>query len=265
MSSTKSTLKSMASSDNGLKVIGVIPARYASTRFPGKPLVEISGVSMIQRVYRQASLCRRLSAVVVATDDERIFSHVAGFGGRVMMTGSHHPSGTDRIAETIRKLAGSGEHYDIAVNIQGDEPYIRPEQIELVINLFNNPETMIGTLIKAIGKAENLFNPNVVKVVTDKDGKALLFSRSPIPHIRQKPQEEWLSAFAFHKHIGIYAYRTHILEEISKLPPAPPETAESLEQLRWLWNGYSIHTGVTDFETIGIDTPEDLSKLTNIA
>ncbi|MEA5109289.1 MAG: 3-deoxy-manno-octulosonate cytidylyltransferase [Lentimicrobium sp.] len=248
-----------------MTAVGVIPARYASTRFPGKPLVMIKGMSMIERVYRQASRCTLLSAVIVATDDARIAGHVAGFGGRVIMTSPHHPSGTDRIAETMRILAGNGEHYDIAVNIQGDEPTIRPEQIESVVSLFSNSETRIATLIKVIKKTEDLFNPNVVKVLTDKSGKALLFSRSPIPHIRQHPDDEWTSVFTFYRHIGIYAYLTQTLQDISGLPPAPPETAESLEQLRWLWNGYSIQTNITDFETIGIDTPEDLSKLTNIA
>ncbi|WP_236695631.1 3-deoxy-manno-octulosonate cytidylyltransferase [Lentimicrobium saccharophilum] len=257
--------KSMDFSDTGLTVAGIIPARYASTRFPGKPLVMIQGMSMIERVYRQASGCALLSTVIVATDDARIADHVTGFGGRVIMTSPHHPSGTDRIAETLRKLDENGEHYDIAVNIQGDEPTIRPEQIESVVNLFSNNETRIATLIKVIDKTEDLFNPNVVKVVTDKTGRALLFSRSPIPHIRQLPDEVWTSAFTFYRHIGIYAYRTQTLQDISQLPPAPPETAESLEQLRWLWNGYPIQTDITDFETIGIDTPEDLSKLTNIS
>ncbi|KAF5057106.1 3-deoxy-manno-octulosonate cytidylyltransferase [anaerobic digester metagenome] len=252
-------------SDTGLTAVGVIPARYASTRFPGKPLVMIKGMSMIERVYRQASRCTLLSAVIVATDDARIADHVTGFGGRVIMTSPHHPSGTDRIAETMRILAGNGEHYDIAVNIQGDEPTIQPEQIERVVSLFSNIETRIATLIKVIINTEDLFNPNVVKVVTDKTGRALLFSRSPIPHIRQHPDDEWTSVFTFYRHIGIYAYRIQTLQDISGLQPAPPETAESLEQLRWLWNGYPIQTDITDFETIGIDTPEDLSKLTNIS
>lgn len=252
-------------SDTGLTAAGVIPARYASTRFPGKPLVMIKGISMIERVYRQASRCALLNTVIVATDDARIADHVTGFGGRVIMTSPHHPSGTDRIAEAMRILAGYGEHYDIAVNIQGDEPTIRPEQIESVVSLFSNDETRIATLIKVIENTEDLFNPNVVKVVTDITGRALLFSRSPIPHIRQYPDNEWTSVFKFYRHIGIYAYRTQTLQDISRLTPAPPETAESLEQLRWLWNGYRIQTDITDFETIGIDTPEDLSKLTNIA
>jgi 3-deoxy-manno-octulosonate cytidylyltransferase (CMP-KDO synthetase) len=252
-------------SKTGLRVAGIIPARYASTRFPGKPLVEIDGISMIERVYRQASLCKLLQTVVVATDDERIASHVEAFGGKSVMTSCHHPSGTDRIAETIEILEKRNEHFHIAVNIQGDEPFIRPEQIEKVIRLFSQAETNIATLIKSIDKSEDLFNPNVVKVMTDKDGRALLFSRSPIPHIRGKAIEEWITSFTFYKHIGIYAYRTEVLKRLAALSPAPPETAESLEQLRWLWNGYQIHTDITDFETIGIDSPEDLLKLTNIS
>lgn len=250
-------------SKTGLRVAGIIPARYASTRFPGKPLVEIDGISMIERVYRQASRCRLLQTVVVATDDERIASHVEAFGGKSVMTGSHHPSGTDRLAEALEILEKRNEHYHIAVNIQGDEPYIRPEQIEKVIGLFSRTETSIATLIKIIDRSEDLFNPNVVKVMTDKNGRAMLFSRSPIPHIRGTANEEWIKSFTFYKHIGIYAYRIEMLKKLAALPPAPPETAESLEQLRWLWNGYHIHTDITDFETIGIDSPDDLLKLTN--
>ncbi len=251
-------------SETGLRVAGIIPARYASTRFPGKPLVMINGKSMIERVYRQASACKLLQTVVVATDDERISAHVRSFGGEAVMTSTHHPSGTDRIAETMSILEKANEHFDVAVNIQGDEPYIRPEQIEKVIRLFAQPKVEIATLIKSINNQEDLFNPNVVKVMTDSSGRALLFSRSAIPYIRGRAAETWLEHFTFYKHIGIYAYRTEILKTIAVLPPAPPEIAESLEQLRWLWNGHLIYTDVTDFETFGIDTPEDLSKLTNI-
>ncbi|MBW6490148.1 MAG: 3-deoxy-manno-octulosonate cytidylyltransferase [Lentimicrobium sp.] len=250
-------------SETSLRVAGIIPARYASTRFPGKPLVEIDGTSMIERVYRQADLCPLLTTVIVATDDERILSHVMNFGGQAIMTASTHATGTDRISEAIHLLEKNGQHFDIVVNIQGDEPYIKPEQIEKVIRLFENSEVQIATLIKAIENNADLFNPNVVKVISDSFGRAMLFSRSPIPFIRGKQTEQWLNVHKFFKHIGIYAYRTKVLKKIAKLPPAPPEVAESLEQLRWLWNGYEIHTGVTDFETIGIDTPEDLSKLTN--
>lgn len=253
----------MAFSKTDLSVAGIIPSRYASTRFPGKPLAIINGKSMIERVYIQASKCSLLKTVIVATDDERIASHVREFGGKAVMTSAHHPSGTDRIAETIALLEKENEFYDIAVNIQGDEPFIRPEQIEKVIRLFSLKNVEIATLIKSITEQEELFNPNVVKVITDHAGRALLFSRSAIPHIRGKAEENWLEHFTFYKHIGIYAYRTETLKIIASLPPAPPEIAESLEQLRWLWNGYQIYTDSTDFETFGIDTPEDLSKLIN--
>lgn len=255
----------MDSSDFPYSAAGIIPARFASTRFPGKPLVDINGMSMIERVYRRASECSLLKTVVVATDDSRIFDHVSGFGGRVIMTSEHHPSGTDRIAETIEILQKAGEFYHIAVNIQGDEPFIRPEQIEKVVRLFDNPATEIATLVKVIARNEDLFNPNVVKVSLARDKRALLFSRSTIPYIRGKNEEEWLKSSTFYKHIGIYAYLTEVLTKLAGLPMAPPEQAESLEQLRWLWNGYSIYADITDFETVGIDTPEDLSKLTNIS
>lgn len=247
------------------KVAGIIPARYASTRFPGKPLVKINGVTMIERVYKQASLSTRLSAVIVATDDQRIFDHVRSFGGRVLMTSATHKTGTDRIAEVINKLASGEESYDIAINIQGDEPTIQPSQIEKIIDIFENPSAEIGTLIKQIEKQEDLFNPNIVKVVTDGHGKALYFSRSPIPFVRNIISDDWLKDHTFYKHIGIYGFKTDILDEITNLSQAPLELAESLEQLRWLSSGYSIYTKTTDIETIGIDTPDDLSKLINNA
>ncbi len=253
----------MVFSENNWKIAGIIPARYASTRFPGKPLALINGISMIERVYRQVSACNEINTVAVATDDQRIFDHVLGFGGRVVMTSDQHRSGTDRIGETLRILSDQGETFDIAVNIQGDEPFIQPEQISRVISLFANPETKIATLIKRIESTDNLFNPNVVKVVTDIHGQALLFSRSPIPYLRGPEREQWISNYHFYKHIGIYAYRTATLQQLVLLEPAPPEEAESLEQLRWLWNGFRIYTEVTEFETIGVDTPEDLLKLTN--
>lgn len=253
----------MVFSNTGLRVAGIIPARYASTRFPGKPLAMINGKSMVERVYIQASKCNLLKTVIVATDDERIASHVREFGGKVVMTSATHPSGTDRIAETLAILEEENEFYDIAVNIQGDEPYIRPEQIEKVIHLFAQDKVEIATLINSITEQEELFNPNVVKVIVDYAGRAMLFSRSPIPHIRGKAEKDWLDHYTFYKHIGIYAYRTETLKKIASLPPAPLEIAESLEQLRWLWNGYQIYANITDFETFGIDTPGDLSKLIN--
>lgn len=255
--------KSMVSSDHKFRIAGIIPARYASSRFPGKPLALIDGVTMIGRVYRQAVSCPDLVFTAVATDDSRIADEVRRFGGKVVMTSADHTSGTDRLGEAIRILEREGEHFDIAVNIQGDEPYIKPEQISKVIRLFSSPETSIATLIKQIDNQADLFNPNVVKVVVDARGKALIFSRSPVPYLRGIPEQEWVSRHVYYKHIGIYAYRTTSLLELVNLSPAPPEVAESLEQLRWLWNGYSIYTEVTDFETTGIDTPEDLLKLTN--
>lgn len=255
----------MASSDSTFRVAGIIPARYASTRFPGKPLVLINGISMVERVYRQVSACDMINTVVVATDDQRIFDHVTGFGGRAIMTLASHQSGTDRLGETLDNLSARGETFDIAVNIQGDEPFIQPVQIEKVLGLFKKPETQIATLIKKITDPAELFNANVVKVVTDSIGKAQLFSRSPIPFFRGRQENTWTDNYTFYKHIGIYAYRTSTLKQLVQLKPAPPEIAESLEQLRWLWNGYTIYTEITDFETIGIDTPDDLSKLTNIA
>lgn len=245
------------------RVVGIIPARYSSTRFPGKPLVKINGVTMIERVYRQASLSTKLSAVIVATDDQRIFDHVRSFGGRVLMTSTSHQTGTDRIAEVISKLISGEEYFDIAINIQGDEPTIQPSQIDKVIEIFENPRAEIGTLVKQIENHEDLFNPNIVKVVKDKQGKALYFSRSPIPYVRNTITDNWTTNHSFFKHIGIYGYKTDILDEITSLAQAPLELAESLEQLRWLSNGYSIFTKETDIETIGIDTPDDLSKLIN--
>ncbi len=250
---------------SNLKVIGIIPARYASTRFPGKPLASINGVSMIERVYRQASLCTQLSGVIVATDDSRIFDHVKAFGGRVLMTSSDHRSGTDRIAEAVAHMESNEEWYDVAINIQGDEPFIQPSQIEKVITIFENPTAEIGTLIKLIEKGDDIFNQNIVKVVVDGHGKALYFSRSPVPFVRNTISDNWLNETHFYKHIGIYGYRVDTLKEITRLEPAPPEIAETLEQLRWLYNGYSVYTKTTDIETIGIDSPDDLSKLINIS
>lgn len=255
----------MDSSDSiALKSIGIIPARYASTRFPGKPLVDINGMSMIQRVYKQASLSARLSGVVVATDDQRIFDHVKSFGGRVMMTSADHRSGTDRVAEVVRKLESNGEKHSVAINIQGDEPFIQPQQIDSLIDIFLESHADIGTLVKVIDKSEDIFDQNIVKVVTDKHGKALYFSRSPIPFVKNTISDEWYKENTFLKHIGIYGYKTDTLQELTTLPVSPHEKAESLEQLRWLYYGFSVFTKVTDIETIGVDTPEDLSKLINI-
>jgi 3-deoxy-manno-octulosonate cytidylyltransferase (CMP-KDO synthetase) len=247
-----------------MKAIGIIPARYASSRFPGKPLVMINGKSMIQRVYEQAMKSRRLSRVLVATDDDRIFEHVNGFGGEVILTSVVHTSGTERIGEVIEVLENSGVHeYAIVVNIQGDEPRLNPEQIDLAVECFADPSVQISSLMKQITDKEEVFNPNVVKVVVDLNYDALYFSRSTIPFIRDYEQSEWIVQQSFYKHIGLYAYRIDALKQILKLPVSSLEKAESLEQLRWLENGFKIRVVPTKYETVSIDTPEDLLKLTN--
>ena len=238
-----------------LKFIGIIPARYASTRFPGKPLAMLGGKTVIQRVVNQVSTI--LHDVYVATDDERIFSAVESFGGKAVMTRADHKSGTDRICEALDKIGGS---YDVVINIQGDEPFIQPSQIRTVMECFDNPQTQIATLGKPFESIEAVENPNSPKIVLDNNNFAMYFSRSPIPFIRGKEKSEWLVSYTFLKHIGMYAYRTEVLREISALPQSSLEKAESLEQLRWLQNGYRIKVGLTDVETIGIDTPEDLAR-----
>ena len=238
-----------------MKFIGIIPARYASTRFPGKPLAMLGGRTVIQRVYEQVAAV--LEEAYVATDDERIFKAVEEFGGRVVMTRQDHKSGTDRIEEAAEKI---GTQADVIINIQGDEPFIQKSQIETLKSLFENSETQIGTLGKKFESIEAAANPNSPKIVTDKNGFALYFSRSVIPYIRGKEQAEWLQHFPFLKHLGLYAYRRDVLRQITQLPQSPLELAESLEQLRWLENGYRIRVGLTDVETVGIDTPEDLRR-----
>lgn len=238
-----------------MKFIAIIPARYASTRFPGKPLAMLGGKTVIQRVYEQAISV--LGEAYVATDDERIFKTVADFGGRAVMTRSDHQSGTDRIEEAATKI---GTTADVIINIQGDEPFIQPSQIETLCRLFDNPETQIGTLGKHFESIEAAENPNSPKIVTDVQGFALYFSRSVIPFVRGKERTEWLAQFPFLKHLGIYAYRREVLAEITQLPQSTLEKAESLEQLRWLQNGYRIRVGETDVETVGIDTPDDLKR-----
>ncbi len=245
-----------------MKALGIIPARYASTRFPGKPLALINGKPMIQRVYEQCLKAKSLNAVTVATDDERIEKVVKEFGGNVMLTSAHHNSGTERCNEVVEKFIDSGESFDIAINIQGDEPYIEPAQIDLVVSCFNDETVKIGTLIKKIKTGKELFNPNVVKVITRNDGTALSFSRQAIPFIRGIEKTKWLKHHDFFKHIGIYAYRTEVLNTIAYLNATPLEKAELLEQLRWMENGYEIMTKKTDIESISIDTPEDIIKLT---
>jgi len=238
-----------------MKFIAIIPARYASTRFPGKPLAILGGKPVIQRVYEQAVSV--LPEAYVATDDERIFQAVEAFGGRAVMTRTDHRSGTDRIEEAAEKI---GTDADVIINIQGDEPFVAASQLETLMHLFDRPETQIGTLGKRFETMEAVENPNSPKIVCDHNGFALYFSRSVIPYVRGQQQETWLKHYPYLKHLGIYAYRREVLREVTALPPSPLEVAESLEQLRWLDNGYRIRVGLTDVETVGIDTPEDLQR-----
>ena len=245
-----------------MKFTAVIPARYASTRFPGKPLAMLGGKTVIQRVYEQAASV--LSDVYVATDDERILSAVEAFGGRAVMTRTDHKSGTDRIEEAVEKIEKQGMDKegqgDVIINIQGDEPFVQPSQIKTLMALFDDPETQIGTLGKRFESMEAVQNPNSPKIVTDHRGFALYFSRSVIPFIRGIEVEDWLTHYPFLKHLGVYAYRREVLAEVTKLPQGVLEKAESLEQLRWLENGYRIRVGMTEVETVGIDTPADLER-----
>lgn len=245
-----------------LRFVGIIPARYASTRFPGKPLVDIGGKTMIQRVYEQVS--KALDAVYVATDDQRILDTVIAFGGNAIMTSGEHKSGTDRCYEAFSKL---DEWFDVVINVQGDEPFIQPEQITELQRCFDEPETQIATLAKRITANDGrtvLDNPNNPKLVINKQNEALYFSRSIIPFKRGAEPENWISLYPYLKHVGIYAYRADVLRELTLLEQSPLEIAESLEQLRWLENGYRIKVGFTDVETVGIDTPEDLKKVRGI-
>ena len=239
-----------------MRYIALIPARYASTRFPGKPLAKLGGKSVIQRVYEQVN--KMVDETYVATDDQRIFDAVEAFGGKVVMTRSDHKSGTDRIEEAAEKIGGD---YDVVVNVQGDEPFIHASQIETVCKCFDDPTTQIATLGKPFGNdIEAIGNPNSPKIVVDKKGFALYFSRSIIPFVRGKETAAWPSSYPFLKHLGLYAYRREVLREITLLPQGELEKAESLEQLRWLENGYKIRVGLTDIETVGIDTPADLER-----
>lgn len=238
-----------------MKFIAIIPARYASTRFPGKPLAILAGKPVIQRVYEQVT--KILPEAWVATDDERIYDAVIKFGGKAVMTRADHKSGTDRIEEAAEKIKTDA---DVIVNVQGDEPFIQPSQIETLCKLFDNKATQIATLGKPFTSMEAVENPNSPKIVTDNNGFALYFSRSVIPFVRGKEKEEWLKDFPYLKHLGIYAYRREVLREVTQLPQSSLEKAESLEQLRWLQNGYKIRVGVTNVETVGIDTPDDLKR-----
>ncbi len=241
-----------------MKFIAIIPARYASTRFPAKPLAVLGGKPVIQRVYERVKSV--LDEVYVATDDERILRAVESFGGRAVMTCEDHKSGTDRCYEAYQKI---GHESDVVINVQGDEPFIHPSQIQTLQACFKDSSTQIATLVKPFAvtdSLEALQNPNSPKVVVSDDGRALYFSRSVVPYLRGVAQEEWLVRHTFYKHIGLYAYRSEVLREITQLPQSTLERAESLEQLRWLDHGYVIRVGQTNVETIGIDTPEDLAR-----
>lgn len=244
-----------------MKVVGIIPSRYASTRFPGKPLAMIKGKTMIRRVVEQAWKSK-LDAVVVATDDMRIADEVLSFGGQYVLTNPNHQSGTDRCCEALDML---DEQFDAVVNIQGDEPFIDPRQINLLVDLISQKETQLASLAKRIDEEDDLFSPNAVKVVMDHEGKALYFSRSPIPFMRNLAQNQWLEKGAFYQHIGIYAYKAAVLRQIAKMQPSKLELAESLEQLRWLENGLSIRMAVTDAINVSIDIPSDLLMAEHLA
>lgn len=240
-----------------MKILGVIPARYASTRFPGKPLLELKGKTMIQHVYEQSKKSTQLTRVIVATDDERIFNHVRSFDGEVVMTSSEHQSGTDRCVEVMNSL---DETYDAIINIQGDEPLIRPAQLDLLAFCFNDDDNEIATLATKVRQMDLLFDPSKVKVILNTNGDAIYFSRYAIPY-QPKPADQWLDSHEYLKHVGIYGYRADILKEIGKIPTSSLEKAESLEQLRWLENGYNIKVKITEFDSIAIDTPDDVERV----
>jgi 3-deoxy-manno-octulosonate cytidylyltransferase (CMP-KDO synthetase) len=244
-----------------MKVVGIIPARYNSTRFPGKPLAMIKGKTMIQRVCEQAWKSK-LDAVVVATDDIRIADEVLKFGGKYVMTDPRHQSGTDRCCEAVQMLE---EHYDAVINIQGDEPFIDPRHINLLVDMISRDDTQLASLVKRIDEEEDLFGSTKVKVVLDKTGKALYFSRNPIPFMQNMAHEKWMQKGRFYQHIGIYAYKTETLHQIAMMQPSALEQAESLEQLRWLENGLSIRMAVVAGESISIDTPDDMAKAREMA
>jgi len=244
-----------------MQILGIIPARYASSRFPGKPLVDMLGQTMIQRVYHQVKKSKNLSQVVVATDDSRIYDHVLSFGGNACMTHENHPSGTDRCYEALQK---QNEKFDFAINIQGDEPFIDPHQIDLLCSSLT-AATELATLIQKIATLEQLNSPGEAKVVINHLQEAIYFSRSPIPFVQKAEPKDWLGKTTFYRHVGLYAYRSDVLEKITRLSPSLLEKAESLEQLRWIENGFKIKTVETEMEeSICIDTPEDLEKALEI-
>ena len=241
-----------------IKILGVIPSRFGSSRFPGKPLIDLAGKSMIQRVYEQAKKAKLLSDVMVATDDERIFNHVEKFGGKAMMTSSSHQSGTDRCAEILEKL---NSEFHAVINVQGDEPFINPDQIDLLAKCFEDKNTELATLINPTNDSSLIHNPNRIKVVIDKNNQALYFSRSAIPFMKEISTTDWAKHHPYFLHIGIYGYRSDILKAITNLPVSSLEKTESLEQLRWLENGYRIKVAETNFESYSIDSPEDVNSV----
>ncbi len=242
-----------------MNCIGIIPARYASSRFPGKPLAHINGKSMVRHVFERTT--QALDHTLVATDDERIFKEVVDFGGEAIMTSPDHQSGTDRCNEAYTLYCNKKQlEFSVIVNIQGDEPFINPNQIKTLLSCFDDPKTNIATLVRKINSTEDLMDPNKPKVTIDKNGNALYFSRSAIPYMRGKDPSEWILAHNYYQHIGIYAYRPQILKQLSSLEEGTLEQIEKLEQLRWIENGFTINTSLTDYESFGIDTPEDLEK-----
>lgn len=238
-------------------VLGIIPARYASSRFPGKPLVDILGKSMIRRVYEQAKKSTALTDVVVATDDARIYDHVLEFGGKAVYTREDHPSGTDRCFEAFQNAGGT---YDYVINIQGDEPFIDPTQIDLLASVCDG-NTELATLMIPVDSHEVLFDMGEVKITLNTNNEALYFSRMVIPYIKGVDQKDWHTHHNYYRHVGMYAYRRDVLEKVTKLQPSPLEKAESLEQLRWLENGFKVKCAVTHFDSHCVDTPEDIEKV----
>ena len=245
--------------DQSYLFAGIIPARYASARFPGKPLAMIGNKTMIQRVYEQAG--KSLDLVYVATDDKKIYDAVHNFGGKAIMTSPDHLSGTDRCAEAVTKITlDSGKIIDIVINIQGDEPFIKPEQIDLLMKCFTRKNIEIATLVRRTESGEDIFNPNQPKVIINSEGDAIYFSRAAIPFVRDTEKSDWSKKHVYYKHIGLYAYRTETLKKITLLAHSPLEISESLEQNRWIENGFRIRTAITLWETLAIDTPDDLDK-----
>lgn len=239
-------------------IVAIIPARYASTRFPGKPLVDILGKSMVQRVYEQARKSKLVHDVVVATDDERIVRHVQAFGGKAVMTSADHPSGTDRCQDALMQLS---HPYEYVINVQGDEPFIEPEQIDELAAVLLNGKVELATQMIPVKSNEELFDNGEVKVVVNQQGEALYFSRMPIPYLKGIAQENWHTHHCYYRHVGMYAYRRDILSAVTRLPVSELEKAESLEQLRWLEHGYRIQCVITNWNSHCIDTPADLERM----